>query len=106
MSVLMPGPCRGCGARNYPLSSTGPDLCQRCSDAAGAEQRKSDLKQWETWGLGPAAGTVVNGKLIARSGLEMPYGDARDEGRGHFGVLGEITGSKGDHNETLEQRGR
>ncbi len=94
MSIYMPGPCTRCGALNYALSAAGPSLCPPCSDAVAVEQRKADSEAWKHWGLGPAAGTTVNGRIIERTGLEMPYADGRDEGKGHFGVLGEI-GPKG-----------
>ena len=37
-----PGPCIGCGAENYPLSTGGPSICPAC-DCMPAEGRVKDL---------------------------------------------------------------
>jgi hypothetical protein len=35
---IMPGPCLMCGAKNYPLSLGGPDICPRCDCSPATDE--------------------------------------------------------------------
>ena len=46
----MTGPCKGCGAMNYGLSTSGPDYCPACACGIPPEVTKIRRQQMETSG--------------------------------------------------------
>lgn len=48
MTELMPGPCTTCGAKDYPLSTAGPEICPTCDCGDSYSSLRRQIVQLQT----------------------------------------------------------